>query len=179
MAETTSVVDIVGVGLNATDTIIRLPHFPAFNSKVEFRVSEILPGRPGGHGRHGLRALGTEGSLRRKDRRRSGRRAPAKRDAKVRDRGALDRRARIARASHPSFWWTKMTGERTVLWKRDPRLELLPSEIEREWVVQAQAPARRWPRLRRGDRGGSLGSLGGHSGHRRPRQSVPGSGSFT
>ena len=44
MAETTSVVDIVGVGLNATDTIIRLPHFPAFNSKVEFRVSEILPG---------------------------------------------------------------------------------------------------------------------------------------
>ena len=44
MAETASVVDIVGVGLNATDTIIRLPHFPAFNSKVEFRVSEILPG---------------------------------------------------------------------------------------------------------------------------------------
>src|SRR3984885_1087893 len=42
--ETSSVVDIVGVGLNATDTIIRLPHFPAFNSKVEFRVSEILPG---------------------------------------------------------------------------------------------------------------------------------------
>ena len=39
-----STVDIVGVGLNATDTIIRLPHFPAFNSKVEFRVSEILPG---------------------------------------------------------------------------------------------------------------------------------------
>src|SRR5579872_4504964 len=39
--ETSSVVDIVGVGLNATDTIIRLPHFPAFNSKVEFRVSEV------------------------------------------------------------------------------------------------------------------------------------------
>src|ERR1700732_2299715 len=42
--ETSSLVDIVGVGLNATDTIIRLPHFPAFNSKVEFRISEILPG---------------------------------------------------------------------------------------------------------------------------------------
>src|SRR5258708_36277638 len=42
--ESSSIVDIVGVGLNATDTIIRLPHFPAFNSKVEFRVSEILPG---------------------------------------------------------------------------------------------------------------------------------------
>src|ERR1019366_9867138 len=44
VADSYSVVDIVGVGLNATDTIIRLPHFPAFNSKVEFRVSEILPG---------------------------------------------------------------------------------------------------------------------------------------
>ena len=44
MAEPTSIVDIVGVGLNATDTLIRLPHFPAFNSKVEFRVSEVLPG---------------------------------------------------------------------------------------------------------------------------------------
>src|ERR1700688_3849147 len=39
-----SIVDIVGVGLNAADTIIRLPHFPAFNSKVEFRESEVLPG---------------------------------------------------------------------------------------------------------------------------------------
>src|SRR6267142_634991 len=37
-------VDIAGVGLNATDTIIRLPYFPAFNSKVEFRSSEVLPG---------------------------------------------------------------------------------------------------------------------------------------
>src|ERR1700680_3702387 len=44
VADSSSVVDIVGVGLNATDTIIRLPHFPAFNSKVEFRASEILPG---------------------------------------------------------------------------------------------------------------------------------------
>lgn len=42
--ETPSIVDIVGVGLNATDTLIRLPHFPAFNSKVEFRVSQVLPG---------------------------------------------------------------------------------------------------------------------------------------
>src|SRR5258708_37348237 len=44
VGESSSIVDIAGVGLNATDTIIRLPHFPAFNSKVEFRVSEILPG---------------------------------------------------------------------------------------------------------------------------------------
>ena len=38
------IVDVAGVGLNATDTIIRLPHFPEFNSKVEFGSSEVLPG---------------------------------------------------------------------------------------------------------------------------------------
>jgi sugar/nucleoside kinase (ribokinase family) len=30
------------------------------------------------------------------------------------------------------------TGERTVLWKRDPRLELLPSDVQREWVTSAR-----------------------------------------
>ncbi len=30
------------------------------------------------------------------------------------------------------------TGERTVLWKRDPRLELLPTELQRDWIVQAR-----------------------------------------
>jgi len=30
------------------------------------------------------------------------------------------------------------TEEPTVLWKRDPRLELVPPEIERDWVVRAK-----------------------------------------
>src|SRR5260370_41207210 len=30
------------------------------------------------------------------------------------------------------------SGERTVLWKRDPRLELRPEEIQREWVVRSK-----------------------------------------
>ncbi len=30
------------------------------------------------------------------------------------------------------------SGERTVLWKRDPRLELLPAEIQKEWVTRAK-----------------------------------------
>ena len=37
-------VDVVGVGLNATDTIIRLPYFPAPDSKVEVRSSEVRAG---------------------------------------------------------------------------------------------------------------------------------------
>jgi sugar/nucleoside kinase (ribokinase family) len=30
------------------------------------------------------------------------------------------------------------SGERTVLWKRDPRLELFPQEVSREWVVTSR-----------------------------------------
>src|SRR5271169_2310202 len=38
------IVDVTGVGLNATDTIIRLPHFPSSDSKVEILSAEVLPG---------------------------------------------------------------------------------------------------------------------------------------
>ena len=37
-------VDLVGVGLNATDTLIPLAHFPARGSKVEYANASILPG---------------------------------------------------------------------------------------------------------------------------------------
>jgi sulfofructose kinase len=39
-----SVVDLVGVGLNATDTIIPVPEYPARGSKVAFRSATVLPG---------------------------------------------------------------------------------------------------------------------------------------
>ena len=39
-----SQVDLVGVGLNAIDTLIPVPHFPARGSKVEIRSATILPG---------------------------------------------------------------------------------------------------------------------------------------
>src|SRR6185295_4757392 len=36
--------DFLAIGLNATDTLIRLPHFPEHDSKVEIISSQILPG---------------------------------------------------------------------------------------------------------------------------------------
>ena len=80
MADYQFVVDIVGVGLNATDTIsgsrISLPSIPRWN----FAFLKFS-GRPGGYGGHGLRAMGFNGAVRRKDRRRSCRAASAERDA--------------------------------------------------------------------------------------------------
>lgn len=137
MPEPLSIVDIVGVGLNATDTLIRLPHFPTFNSKVEFRTSEILPGGQVATAltacaRWGLKAryvgkIGDDGS------------------------GALQR-SEMATAGIESHWIEvprcqsqasfilvdEVSGERTVLWKRDARLELHPEEIQQQWVIQAK-----------------------------------------
>jgi sulfofructose kinase len=135
--ESSSVVDIVGVGLNATDTIIRLPHFPAFNSKVEFRFSEILPGGQvatavAACARWGLKAryVGKIGD----------------------DSSGMLQQSELLKSGIEAHWIVvphcqsqcsfilvdEVTGERTVLWKRDPRQELLPSEIEREWVTEAR-----------------------------------------
>jgi sulfofructose kinase len=137
VAETASVVDIVGVGLNATDTIIRLPHFPAFNSKVEFRVSEILPG---GQVATAVTACARWG-------------LKARYVGKIGDDSAgILQQNEMLKSGIEAHWIVvagcqsqssfilvdEITGERTVLWKRDARLELLPSEIQREWVVQAR-----------------------------------------
>jgi len=137
VAETSSVVDIVGVGLNATDTIIRLPHFPAFNSKVEFHVSEILPG---GQVATAVTACAHWG-------------LKARYVGKIGDdSAAILQQNEMLKAGIEAHWIVvpqcqsqssfilvdEVTGERTVLWKRDARLELLPSEIQREWVVQAR-----------------------------------------
>jgi sulfofructose kinase len=137
VVETSSVVDIVGVGLNATDTVIRLPHFPAFNSKVEFRVSEILPG---GQVATAVTACARWG-------------LKARYAGKIGDDAAGRlQQDEMLRAGIEAHWIVvpdcqsqssfilvdEETGERTVLWKRDHRLELLPSELKREWVDTAR-----------------------------------------
>jgi sulfofructose kinase len=135
--ETSSIVDIVGVGLNATDTIIRLPHFPAFNSKVEFRLSEILPG---GQVATAITACARWG-------------LKARYVGKIGDDSfGLLQQDEMRKAGIEAHWIVtpqcqsqssfilvdEETGERTVLWRRDPRLELFPAEIRREWVVRAK-----------------------------------------
>ncbi|MGA7792516.1 MAG: PfkB family carbohydrate kinase [Candidatus Acidiferrales bacterium] len=137
MAETSSVVDIVGVGLNATDTIIRLPHFPAFNSKVEFRVSEILPG---GQVATAVTACSHWGLKTRYVGKIGDDPAGILQQSEMRKSGIEAHWIVVPDCqSQSSFILVdEITGERTVLWKRDARLELLPAEIEREWVVQAR-----------------------------------------
>ena len=132
------VVDVVGVGLNATDTLIRLPHFPAFNTKMEFISAEVLPG---GQVASALTACQRWG-------------LNTRYVGKVGDDAAADlQRRELAQAgveahllsvpgccSQAAFILVDQScGERTILWKRDPRLTQPPEELESEWIVRARS----------------------------------------
>ena len=131
-----STVDLVGVGLNATDTLISVPHHPERGSKVAFHSATVLPGGQVATAMiacqlWGLRTryIGKLGD----------------------DDAAKIHRAEFARlgvemhlltasgcASQQAFILVDDTGERTVLWKRDPRLTLHPEELQREWIAGAR-----------------------------------------
>ena len=131
-------VDVVGVGLNATDTLIRIPHFPAFDSKVEFLSADVLPGGQVASAMVACAAWGLR----------------ARYIGKVGDDAAAQmQRAELARAgieaqlfavpqcaSQAAFILVdERTGERTILWRRDPRLVLRPEELNRDWILTARA----------------------------------------
>jgi sulfofructose kinase len=132
-----STVDVVGVGLNATDTLIPLPEYPARGTKVAFTSARVLPG---GQVATALAACQQWGLRTRYV-------------GKVGDDSAASlHRAEFARLgveahlltapgcpSQQAFILVDNTGERTVLWKRDPRLTLRPEELQREWIVAARA----------------------------------------
>jgi sulfofructose kinase len=129
--------DVVGVGLNATDTLSLLPHHPALGSKVEFRSADTLPG---GQVATAIVACQQWGLRTRYV-------------GKVGDDGAaMIHRAEFNRlgvdahlitavgcASQQAIILVDDTGERTVLWKRDHGLTLQPEELRREWITHARA----------------------------------------
>jgi len=131
-------VDVVGVGLNATDTIIRLPNFPAFDSKVRLISSDL---RAGGQVASAMVACQRWGLRTRYV-------------GKVGDDWAADFQQQqldiekmeshlIREPNCPSpasfILVDTRSGERTVLWGRDQRVELRPEEIKREWIESASA----------------------------------------
>jgi len=132
-----SKVDLVGVGLNATDTVIPLPTYPARGSKTEYRAATVLPGGQVAttviacqHWGLQTRYVGKLGDD---------------------DAATLHRKA-FANAgvetqittvtggiSSQSLILVDDEGERTVLCRRDDRLVLQPTDLDREWIVNARA----------------------------------------
>lgn len=129
--------DVVGVGINATDTILRLRRFPTLDSKVEILSSEVKPGgqvagamvacrRWGMRARYiGKIANDDAGKLQVREMKRERVRARW-----IRTRGASSQTAYIL-IHEPS-------GERTVLWKRDPAIAIQPADLKRHFISGAK-----------------------------------------
>jgi sulfofructose kinase len=130
-------VDVVGVGLNATDTLIPVAHYPSRGSKVEFRSAKVLPGGQVATAMIACQQWGLR----------------ARYIGKVGDDIAAElHRSEFARLgveahlftapgcpSQQAFILVDDGGERTVLWKRDDRLKLRPQELQRDWIVHSRA----------------------------------------
>ena len=130
-------VDLVGVGLNATDTLIPLITYPSRGSKVEYRNASVLPGGQTATTVVACQSWGLTtryvGKL-------------GEDDASRLHRAAFERagvEAQLATvpggASPQSLILVDEGGERTVLCRRDDRLLLKPSDLRREWIVNARA----------------------------------------
>lgn len=129
--------DIVAIGLNATDTLIRVPRFPAFDSKTKILSSALLPGGQAATAavacqRWGLRSgyvgkIGDDaaGRLQREEFAREGIQAHL-----IEVPNCASQLAYII--------VDECTGERTILWQRDDRLDLEAEELPRDWIRGAR-----------------------------------------
>jgi len=132
-----SVVDLVGVGLNATDTLIPLAEFPARGSKVEYTHATVMPGGQAASTVVACQCWGMTtryvGKVGDDDAGRLHRREFAR-------TGVDARLIEVPDAASPqSLIIVDGGGERTVLCRRDERLLLRPADIEGEWIVNARA----------------------------------------
>ena len=133
----TPVVDVVGVGLNATDTLIHLEKYPARGAKAEYRSTTVLPG---GQVASTVVACAQWG-LRTRYVGKLGEDAAARLHHSEFARAGVETHILTVPggASAQSLIFVDATGERTVLNRRDDALLMHPEEIEREWVVKAHA----------------------------------------
>jgi sulfofructose kinase len=132
-----SKVDLVGVGLNATDTLIGLADYPSRGSKVEYRSANVLPGgqvattvvacQHWGMSTRYVGILGDDAA------------AALHREAFI-QAGVETQIVTVAGGASPqSLILVDGGGERTVLCRRDERVALKPGDLDREWIVNAQA----------------------------------------
>lgn len=130
--------DVVGVGLNATDTLLVVSHFPAYGGKVPF-IQEILS--PGGQvasalvacSRLGLRTkyIGTIGDDER------GRIQMQSLEGSDIDLTHVQRRCNCSNQS-AYIIIDQSTGERTVFWNRPDCLAITPEEITADQITCAR-----------------------------------------
>jgi len=132
-----SKVDLVGVGLNATDTLIPLTTFPKAGAKIEYRTASVLPG-----GQVATTVVACQQwGLKSRYIGKLGDDTAATLHQEAFARAGVESHLLIVPggASPQSLILVDSDGERTVLCRRDERMVLQPGDLKREWVVQARA----------------------------------------
>ena len=130
-------VDLVGVGLNATDTLIPLPAFPARGSKMEYSAASVMPG-----GQTATTVIACQAwGLRTRYVGKLGDDDAARLHREAFERAGVEARlTTVAGGVSPqSLILVDGGGERTVLCRRDERMSLQPEELDRAWIVNARA----------------------------------------
>ncbi len=129
-------VDLVGVGLNATDTLIPLSAFPERGSKTEYAAEIVMPG---GQVATTVVACQTWGLSTRYVGKVGDDDAAALHTREFLRTGVDPRLITVpGAASARSLILVDGQGERTVLCRRDDRLTLQPADLQREWIVNAR-----------------------------------------
>lgn len=129
-------VDLVGVGLNATDTVIHVPAFPVRGSKTEYDNESL---KPGGQVATTVVACQTWGLATRYVGKLGNDDAAALHAREFQRKGVEAQLVYSAEApSARSLILVDSTGERTVLCRRDPRIALQPEELKRAWIENAR-----------------------------------------
>ena len=130
-------VDLVGVGLNATDTLIALPTYPERGSKIEYRTASVLPG---GQVATTVVACQTWGMQTRYVGKLGDDEAANLHGDAFAAVGVEPRITTVPGGASPqSLILVDADGERTVLCRRDERLVLRPEDLDQAWVVNARA----------------------------------------
>lgn len=130
--------DVVGIGLNATDTVILVPHFPAYAGKVAFDEEFLSPGGQVASAmvacaKLGLRTkyIGTVG-----DDERGRIQMESLSGTGVNLDHVLVRKNTPNQTAYIII--DRTTGERTVFWQRAEGLRISPDEITEEMILNAR-----------------------------------------
>jgi sulfofructose kinase len=130
--------DVVGVGLNATDTLLLVPHFPAYAGKAPFQEEIVSPGGQVASAMVTCASLGLKtkyiGTVGGDERGRI--------QMESLQKSGIDLEHVQVRQGCPNqsayIIIDRATGERTVLWRRDDCLRIAPSEIAPEQITCAR-----------------------------------------
>jgi sulfofructose kinase len=130
--------DAVGLGLNAVDHLILVPHYPEFNTKIKFVTHRLTPG---GQAATAMAALARLGLRTRYIGNVGSDRLGRFQLESLHQDGIESSEVRVVDGAETQTAFIivdQVSGERTVIWSRDPRLEIDTATIDEQAVTSGR-----------------------------------------